>query len=207
VERRRKGQSPGLQGPGPSTDIHDSNGLGRWSREGIFARYRELCRELRLEPATDLRPLEQTKGDVRWVHPILDKVIQGIDAGDAACIGIGLDLIEEDEHLPFGKTLKSNTARALRRAPLTKGQSARIRKRVVAMLLAGNVPHEFKQYVKLLRTVGVGDLWPEIDDNVRRDNPYVMRWYTYLQKTARGAAPQRDGDTDARPGGRDGSWK
>jgi hypothetical protein len=29
-------------------------------------------------------------------------------------------------------------------------------KRIVGMLLAGNVPHEFKEYSKLLRRIGVG---------------------------------------------------
>ena len=48
-----------------------------------------------------------------------------------------------------GKILKSNVARALRRATLMKEE--RIRRRIVSMMLAGNVPHEFREYKKLLR--------------------------------------------------------
>ncbi len=107
------------------------------------------------------------------------KVIAGIESHDRACIALGIEFIEEDQHFTFGKILKSNTARALRRADLTEGQIGRLRKRIVQMLVNGNVPHEFKQYAKLLRKIGVGDLWPEIE-KVPRTNPYVMRWCQYL---------------------------
>jgi hypothetical protein len=160
----------------------DHDRAGPWSGEGIVARYRAYCRELHVEPRIDPTPPEHEQGDVRWVYPAMQKVIEGIEAGDPACIALGLDLLEQDQEFPFGKILKSNTARALRQAPLTEVQVVRIRKRVVDMLLAGNVPHEFKQYARLLRKIGVGELWPVIEAKVARDNPHVMRWYEYLRQ-------------------------
>ena len=38
------------------------------------------------------------------------KVIEGIEAGDLACVRLGIEFIEEDAKFPFGKTLKSNAA-------------------------------------------------------------------------------------------------
>ena len=49
------------------------------------------------------------------------------------------------------------------------------------MLLAGNVPHEFKEYAKLLRRIGVGGWWPVIEQQISRENRYVMRYYNYLR--------------------------
>ena len=48
----------------------------------------------------------------------MDLVIVGIEAGDKACIALGVDFVEEDRLFPFGMVLKANTARALRRAEL-----------------------------------------------------------------------------------------
>jgi hypothetical protein len=75
------------------------------------------------------------------------------------------------------------TGRELVAQESVEGEVRALRKRIVGMLLAGNVPHEFKQYVKLLRTIGIGDLWPAIE-KVPRSNPYVMRWYAYQRKHA-----------------------
>lgn len=162
-------------------EVRDYNGAGRWSREGITAHYRQYCRALGVPELTDLAPPEHTQGEVRWVYPAMEQVIQGIEAGDGACIALGLDFIEEDQHFPFGRILKSNTARALRRAALDEAQKERIRARVIAMLLAGNVPHEFKQYAKLLRHVGAGAHWQQVEDRLARRNRYVMRWVAYFQ--------------------------
>jgi hypothetical protein len=73
------------------------------------------------------------------------KVIEGIEKGDLACAQIGVEFIEESASFAFGKILKSNTARALRRAPLTSEQKERIRRRVAEMLCAGYLPREYRQ--------------------------------------------------------------
>jgi len=114
----------------------------------------------------------------------MEAVIEGIERGDKASIAIGIDFIEEDAHFPFGKTLKSNTARALRRSSLTPEQVDRIRNRVTNLLLAGQIPHEFREYAKLLRHIGIADYWPRIKQGAPIASPYVKRFYEYFRQCA-----------------------
>jgi hypothetical protein len=115
----------------------------------------------------------------------MEEIIHLIEAGDKAAIEIGIEFIQEDDHFVFGRILKSNAARALRRASLTPLQQARIRERLVGMMLAGKVPHECHEYKRLLRHVGIGSLWPLLEDGVDRKNEYVMRYYNYFDRYAR----------------------
>jgi hypothetical protein len=161
--------------------IRDYNGEGKWSKDAIIKRYSQLCTELEVQDPIHLRPIESVQGGVTWIYPVMDKVIEGIEQGDIACRQIGIEFIEDDQKCPFGKLLKSNAARALRRSHLTAEEQERTRKRLVFMLLAGNVPHEYKEYAKLLKKVGIDGYWDEIEKRVDRSNDYVMRWYKYLK--------------------------
>jgi hypothetical protein len=49
------------------------------------------------------------------------------------------------------------------------------------MLALGVIPHEMREYAKLLRTAGVGEEWPRLERDVPRDNPYAMRFYKSLR--------------------------
>jgi hypothetical protein len=129
--------------------------------------------------------MEHQGHNQRWIYPVMFEVVKGIEKGDAACIEIGIEFIEEDALFHFGKAIKSNTARALRRTILNSDQVTRIRKRVVHMLIAEHVPLEYREYSKLLRKVGMGDWWPFVEKNANRSNPYVMRYYNYFQQYVR----------------------
>ncbi len=166
--------------------IIDYNGSGRWTLEAIRRRYDEYARRLHVETPFDLTPREHEEGDKRWVYPVMEQVIRGIEAGDAACIELGIEFVEEDEKFPFGKILKAKAARGLRRAHLTAEQIERIRQRVIGMLVAGHVPHEFREYAKLLRKVGAGERWSAVHDRLDQANPYVMRFYEYLNDPEKG---------------------
>ena len=112
---------------------------------------------------------------------MMDQVITLVNDGDPAAALIAIDFIEEDDFFVFGRTLKKEAARALRRrAVLDDEQKLRIRRRIVGMMLAGNVPYEFSEYKRLLRAVGVGELWPLLQASVDRGNRYVMWHYRYL---------------------------
>ena len=115
----------------------------------------------------------------------MEEIIHLIEAGDRAAVEIGIEFIQEDEFFVFGRILKSNTARALRRAALTPEQQARIRERLVGMMLSGRVPHEWHEYKRLLRHVGLGSLWLVLENGVDRKNKYVMSYYNYLDRYAR----------------------
>ena len=168
----------------------DFNGVLRWSVASVQGRYLQYCRTFGLEGTQTPQPREHVEGNFGWIFPIMESVIEGIKRGDRACAEIGIEFIEEDEHFVFGRILKSDTARALRRAALTESQKDRLRTRIAAMLLDGYVPHEFHEYAKLLRHIGLGTLWAAIDRDIKRDNPYVMRYYQYLRECAIGNGPQ-----------------
>jgi hypothetical protein len=48
------------------------------------------------------------------------QVIERIELGDKAAIEIAIEFIEENEYFVFGRTVKSDTARALHHALLTE---------------------------------------------------------------------------------------
>jgi hypothetical protein len=170
---------------GSYTGAHvDYNGVGIWSAEGIRKRYKEYARVTGTDPF-QLAPRRHTEGGRTWVYPLMEQIIDLIEAGDRAAIEIGIEFLQEDDHFVFGKILKSNTARALRRVSLTQEQQARIRERLVGMMVSGQVPHEWREYKRLLRSIGLGSLWPVLEKGVDRENKYVMRYYEYLDRFAR----------------------
>jgi hypothetical protein len=162
-------------------ETRDYNGPGDWSLEAIRRRYVEHARALGQEQVAELVPAEHSDGTVRWIYPVMDQVIKGIERGDLACTELGVEFIESGHQQPFGRILHSNTARALRRGSLSAGQIDRLRRRILGMLVAGRVPHEFKQYAKLLRRIGLGRAWEESRAKVDESNPYVMRYVRYFE--------------------------
>jgi hypothetical protein len=178
--RRRK--SPHI---GSYTGAHvDYNGVGIWSIEGIQKRYIRYAAINGTDPF-QLAPRRHTEGGRTWVYPLMEQIIDLIEMGDKAAIQIGIEFLLEDDHFVFGRILKSNTARALRRAVLTQEQQARIRERLVGMMLSGQVPHEWREYKRLLRSIGLGSLWATLENGIDRENKYVMRYYNYLDRFAR----------------------
>jgi hypothetical protein len=169
--------------------IHNYNGEGRWTVEAVQTRYLEYCRQYGLEPTGRPIPREHVEGLEQWIYPVMEAVIEGIERGDQANIALGPDFIEEDARFPFGKTLKSNTARALRRAALTADQVLRIRRRVTNLLVAGQIPHEFREYAKLLRHVGLADCWLQMKSETKLDNPFVKRFFEYFRACAERERP------------------
>ena len=164
------------------TGSRDFNGVLRWSVASVQERYLQYCRSFGVVEPNIPQPREHVEGERRWLYPVMESVIEGIRHGDRACAQIGIEFIEEDEHFVFGRLLKSNAARALRRADLTEDQKGRLRTRIVTMLLDGYVPHEFQQYAKLLCHIGLGSWWPIIVRDINKTNPYVMRYYEYLRE-------------------------
>ncbi|WP_439574573.1 hypothetical protein [Phreatobacter sp.] len=162
----------------PPVQIIDHNGTGDWSEAAILRRYRMHCRSVGIQP----RPLagrRMRQGERLWISPVLDAVIEGVRQHDAGCIAIGVELIEADDFMPFGRLHKSRMARELRRVDLDERLRERLRARIVAMLKAGNVPHEFRHYVRLLKSIGFEDCRADIA-GAQPDNRYVRRWVRYL---------------------------
>jgi hypothetical protein len=162
-------------------DVTDYNGEGRWSRAEILERYARYAEGMGIV-RRNLSPMEHSERGRRWVYPVMMKVIDGIKDDDPACVRLGIEFIEEDSKFPFGKTLKSNTARALRRASLSEEQKERVRRRVFGLLRAGHIPHEYREYAKLVRKIGFeAREVPDVDES----NPYAARFRAYFEQAAR----------------------
>lgn len=164
--------------------VIDYNGSGFWGVDEVLRRYTVYARRYGIAKPRDLNPLMHSTRDRQWIYPVMDRVIEGIQGGDLACAELGVEFIEETASFPFGKILKSNTARALRRAHLTNEQQERIRKRVTEMLEAGYLPREFRQYAKLARKIGLAEWLARIEYQATLGDPWVQRYYTYFKEHA-----------------------
>jgi hypothetical protein len=136
--------------------VNGYNGEGEWAVDAVIRRYEEYCLKFGVPMQRHLRPVISGVGDERRIWPIMDPVNEGIREDDPACTEIGIDFICESRGFPFGMTLKSHTARALRKATLTPRQLDRIRDRVAHMLMTGYLPQEYRFYVRLFRNTGLG---------------------------------------------------
>src|SRR4051812_18652437 len=101
-------------------EVRDYNGAGAWGWEVVVQRYGAYCRQLNVLNPAEIRPRENVDGLIKWIYPVMDEIIAGIERGDKACSAIHIELVEEDQRMPFGRILKSNAARALRRAELSE---------------------------------------------------------------------------------------
>lgn len=174
----------------PPLQIIDYNGTGRWSLQSVQERYAAYAQQLNVTAPLDLVPPRHKshgKGyeEVERIYPVMFEVIEGIEQGDKACIEIGLECIEENQWLSFGRIIKANTARALRRSSLHPLQVERLRKQIVSMLLGEHIPGHYREYAKLLRKIGLGNWWSSIEKQANCNNPHVLRYYNYFQQYAR----------------------
>ena len=165
------------------------DGTGRWTQDAIRQRYLQYCRFFRIEPR-QLPSCDDWAARKGLIVSLMDALIQGMKEGDLACAEIGIELIEEDGGFAFGRILKANTARALRRCALTDAQKERIRARVVAMLCRGFMPHEFRDYVRLLRRIGLGEHRESLKCAADRTNPWAAWYVDYLTKENPGPKPR-----------------
>ena len=163
-------------------EIVDFNGSDAWSAQAVQQRYLLYSKRYGHRPARELECREHTEGDVRWVYPIIESVVDGIKASDPACLDLGVEFIESGHKQPFGRILHARVARALRQAPLNEEHVTRLRARILSMLIEGQVPHEYHEYAKLLRRIGLGEAWASTRQRVDEGNPYVMRYVKYFDR-------------------------
>ena len=164
--------------------VIDYNPKGFWSVDEVLKRYAEYARLFRITKPADLTPFVHSTDDGKWIYPVMERVIEGIEAGDLACAELGIEFIETSDSFAFGKTLKSNVARALRRTTLTEVQKERIRRRVVEMLEAGYLPREYRQYAKLGRKLGLREWLPRIKQLSALGDIWVQRYCAYFEEYA-----------------------
>lgn len=166
-------------------EIRDYNGSGDWSADAVRERYRLHCSRLGQTETLSLTPLVHVEGDVRWVYPVMDAVVDGMKTGDRACVELGVEFVESSHKQPFGRLLHAKVARVLKRAQLDPDQVTRLRRRILQMLTDGQVPHEYGAYARLLRRIGLGPSWSEQRRLVDEENEYVMRFVRYFERFGR----------------------
>ena len=172
-------------------EVRDYNGQGKWTGDEILNRYSIYCNDLNILESIDLLPSTYTNQDVKWIQPVMYKVIYGIEKGDEACKLIGIEFIEEDQKSAFNRSIKIETVRALRRAKLDEKDKDRIRSRLIDLILASRIPHQYREYAKLLKKVGIGDRLEEIREKANKDNPTIMKVIqSLMQKTLNDDRPQ-----------------
>lgn len=161
----------------------DYNGDGFWSVEPVLKRYDSYAQLYNVSPPYNVKPSIITEDGVTRIYPVMDRIIEGIASNDPACIEIGVEFIEESRSFPFGKILKSNTARALRRASasMTEDQKERVRKRIAEMLCTGYLPREFRQYARLAREIGLGRWRSKIEQEANLNNRWVNHYYKIIR--------------------------
>lgn len=178
--------------------IDYNDGPSEWSAKTTIERYHAIAKRLGQKELRDLTPVEHQEGTRRWIYPVLDKVIDGIKAGDPACIELGIEYVESGHKQAFGWHLHRDTARALRHAALSPAQCHRLRKRILDMLVAGDVPREYQDYAKLLRRIGLGEGWRTARGAVDESKEHVMRFVRYFEEFA-AIAPAEQATSSARP--------
>jgi hypothetical protein len=156
-------------------EVRDYNGQGKWTGDEIIKRYFVYCNDLNILEPLDLLLSTFTENDVQWIQPVMYKVIHGIEKGDEACKLIGIEFIEEDHKSAFNRVIKVDTLRALRRAKLDEKDKDRIRSRLIDLILASRIPHQYREYANLLKKVGFGDRLEEIREKANKDNPTIMK--------------------------------
>jgi hypothetical protein len=159
----------------PDPDPNDD----QWTIAAVRERYRRYCRQLGTHPR-DLTT-RYPDPDPRWLNQTMRLIMDGIARHDPACVMVGIDLVEEDRSLPWGRLLKSDMARALRQhARLTEPDKARLRNRFTDMLLRGYLPREYKEYAKLFRKIGLDGHAQIIERQADQSNRFIRRWCWYL---------------------------
>jgi hypothetical protein len=167
----------------------DLDGKAGWTVEELRRRYDRYCHLFNVDP----RPLPS--GD-DWpsrrglVVSFMDAFIQGMKEGDIACAEIGIELIEQDAGFAFGRIMKANAARALARCALTEDQKERIRARVVEMLIRGFMPHEFRDYARLLRRIGLAGHRERLERTFDPADPWAAWYVRYLTSEHPGPKPE-----------------
>ncbi|SHH05896.1 hypothetical protein [Massilia sp. CF038] len=90
------------------------------------------------------------------ISQVFTRVARAIREGDRAAAAVGIAVILKDPHLPFGRLIKSDLARALKQHPelLDSGEVERFLFKTAKLLSLEYSPREVQCYAKLVRKLG-----------------------------------------------------
>lgn len=117
-----------------------------------------------------------------WVSQLFDRVRAAIAAGDQTAVALACDLIASDTMtLSFGKIIKSNLARELRRTSgaLSASQRVQLIDALVKLLGLPFSPRELEDYAKLVRKLPRDEYLSKVS-SVETQNEKAARVRSYL---------------------------
>jgi len=153
----------------------DYNPEGKWSVASVTARYAGLRVQLGGDDF-ELKPRVYTNpGGMTWTYNIMESVADGVRRGDQACIELAIAYIEDNIMASYTGYIRERMARSLRRAPLSKSQQTRLATVFLSQLISGNLHKEYREYIRLFRTMGVADFRTTIEKQRASAKAYIRR--------------------------------
>lgn len=119
-----------------------------------------------------------------WVGDVFDVLKSAVASGDTRAISLACELIEKDPKLPFGKLVKSNLARALRKQnnKLTESERHQVLGATGRLLNMEYAPRELEDYCKLVKKFPQTEI-ANLLQTITPQNPKSERLMTYLSET------------------------
>ena len=99
-------------------------------------------------------PTDRIEHEAIWISAVFDNLRASVAGGSPDAIDIAIFLIEKDPMwLPFGKLIKSDLARALKKnvAKISPAHREKIVAVVVRLLQSEHIPRELEDYAKLIK--------------------------------------------------------
>ncbi|ESQ16763.1 MAG TPA: hypothetical protein DDY14_17360 [Chromatiaceae bacterium] len=153
----------------------DYNPAGRWSADSVRTRYLNLRQQLGGVQGFELQPRTHTQRGRTWIYSIMDSVAEGIRLGDPACIELAVAYIEADVMISGSGYTRERLARGLCHVPLTQMQKRRLAETFLRQLRQGTLRKEFKEYIRLFKTIGITEDREQIKACAGSHKAYIQR--------------------------------
>ena len=126
-------------------------------------------------------PPEGHENPAVWLSQTFAVVRAAIAKGDPVAVSLACSLIEQDPMLPFGKLIKSDLARALKKqvAMLVASERAQVLNAVAKLLNQEYAPRELEDYCKLAKKLPVAEYRAAVAD-VTTKNAKAKQLLAYL---------------------------
>jgi hypothetical protein len=120
-----------------------------------------------------------------WLSQTFDAVRKSIASGDKIAVSLACELIAKDPMLPFGKLIKSDLARALKKRTelLVASEQAQILAATLKLLNQEYAPRELEDYCKLAKKLAGSEYWAPLLLAVPK-NPKSKKLLAYLAHSA-----------------------
>jgi hypothetical protein len=105
----------------------------------------------------------------------MQSVVDGMQLGDRVCVDLSIEYINDNVmHLTTGY-IRARMARALRQVELSKSQKGLLARVFLRQLESEKIYQEFKEYIRLFKTIGVESYRDEFEKQLKSDKKYIVR--------------------------------